>query len=128
MPKNAFIEVLIVDDHEIVHMGLASLFATYPDIKLIGQAANGQEAVDFCTRLQPDVILMDLTMPVMDGISATRIIHQTYPHIHVLIFSNSGGFERIQKAIDAGAIGYIRKNVPVAEIAVVIRAAVFSDN
>lgn len=128
MTENSFIEVLVVDDHEIVRLGLASLFATYTDIRLIGEAANGQEALDFCNHLQPDVILMDLTMPVMDGITATRIISKKYPRITVIVFSNSGGFARIQKAIDAGAVGYIRKTVPVAEIAVVIRAAVFSDN
>jgi DNA-binding NarL/FixJ family response regulator len=128
MSKNPDIEVLVVDDHETVRLGLAPLFATYPDIKLIGEAANGQEAVDFCARLQPDVILMDLSMPVMDGITATQIICQAHPLIVVLIFSNSGGFERIQKGIEAGAKGYMRKNVSSAEMALVIRSAVFSAN
>jgi DNA-binding NarL/FixJ family response regulator len=71
---------------------------------------------------------MDLSMPVMDGITATRIIRQAYPLIKVLVFSNSGGFERIHKAIEAGAMGFIRKNAAVAEIVVVIRASMFSDN
>jgi two-component system, NarL family, response regulator LiaR len=128
LPDNPVIQILVVDDHEIVRMGLATVFANYADLELIGEAANGQEAVDFCARLQPDVILMDLSMPVMDGVTATRIICQAYPPIKVLIFSNSGGFERIQTAIDAGATGYMRKNVSSAEMVVVIRAAVFSDN
>jgi len=127
-PKNAVIEVLVVDDHAAERMAVATVFETHLDLRLIGEAANGQEAVDFCLNQQPDVILMDLNMPVMNGISATRIICQAYPLIKILIFSNSGSFEQIRTAIEAGAKGYMRKNVSSAEMVVTIRASVFSDN
>jgi DNA-binding NarL/FixJ family response regulator len=128
MANHPIIQVLIVDDHEMVRRGLAMVLAEYEDIKLMGQVANGQEAVDFCSRMQPDVILMDLSMPVMDGITATQFICKVYPHIMIVILTSSGGSERIQNALEAGAKGYMRKNVPVAEIVVAIRAAVFTDN
>ena len=116
--------VLVVDDDDLMRLKLAALFEAFADLEMVGQAANGQEAVDFCERLQPDVILMDLNMPVMDGVTATRIISQKYPHIYVLIFTITGGLKRIMDAIRAGARGYIRKNVSIAEIALAIRAMV----
>jgi two-component system, NarL family, response regulator LiaR len=126
--KNRVIQILIVDDHEIVRLGLATAFARYPDLNLIGEATNGQEAVDFCARLQPDFILMDLSMPVMDGITATRIICAAYPLIVVLVFTGSGDLDHIQKAVNAGAKGYMRKSALVAEVVVVIRSAFMNNN
>ena len=116
--------VLVVDDDASLRLRLVPLFDAYDDLELVGEAVNGQEAVDMCERLQPDVILMDLNMPVMDGVIATRIISQKYPHIYVLIFTITGGLKRIMDAIRAGARGYIRKNVSIAEIALAIRAMV----
>jgi DNA-binding NarL/FixJ family response regulator len=127
IPKT-IIQVLVVDDHEMVRASLATLFANSDDLVLMGEAANGQEAVDFCVLRQPDLILMDLNMPGMGGIEATRIICQAHPLMKVLILSNSGTFESIQTAIEAGAKGFIRKNVTGAEIVVVMRAAFFSAN
>jgi DNA-binding NarL/FixJ family response regulator len=124
MSQRQHTRVLVVDDNDSLRKRLVPLFDTYDDLEMVGEAANGQEAVDMCERLQPDVILMDLNMPVMDGVAATRIISQKYPHIYVIIFTLSSGIKRIMDAIRAGAKGYIRKNVPIAEIVLAIRAMV----
>jgi two-component system, NarL family, response regulator LiaR len=126
--KNRVIQILIVDDHEIVRLGLMTAFARYADLQVIGEAANGQEAVDFCNDLQPDLILMDLSMPVMGGITAIRMICAAYPLITVLVFTASGDLDSIQEAVSLGAKGYMRKSAPVAEVVIVVRAAVFNEN
>ena len=116
--------VLVVDDDDLLQLRLAALFEAFADLEIVGQAGNGQEAIDMCERLQPDVILMDMNMPVMDGVTATRIICQQYPHIYVLILTISSSLKQIMEAIRAGARGYIRKNVLIAEIALAIRAVI----
>lgn len=100
------------------------MFDANDDLEMVGEAANGQEAVDMVERLQPDVVLMDLNMPVMDGVTATRLISEKYPRIYVIVFTITGGIKQIMEAIRAGARGYMRKNVSTAEIALGIRAMV----
>jgi DNA-binding NarL/FixJ family response regulator len=126
--EHRVVQILIVDDHEIVRLGLTTALAGYPDLHVIGQAANGQEAVDFCAHIQPDLILMDLSMPVMNGIIATGMICSAYPLIVVLIFTASGDLHHIEKAVEVGARGYMLKSATVAEVVVVIRAAAFNLN
>jgi two-component system, NarL family, response regulator LiaR len=117
------ITVLIADDHDLVRAGLVQFLDVCEGIEVIGAASNGAEAVEQCGKLQPQVVLMDLSMPVMDGIAATRIICQKYPDIRVVILTNSYGDTRKQEALEAGASKYLRKGVSVQEISDALRAA-----
>ncbi|UCD98314.1 MAG: SpoIIE family protein phosphatase [Chloroflexota bacterium] len=110
------IRVAIVDDHAIVRRGLSAILTTTEQLKLVGEAEDGQEAVELCQLAQPDVVLMDLIMPGMDGIQATREIHQRWPHIQVLVLTSFTEQEMIQGALDAGARGYLLKNVKGSEL------------
>lgn len=118
------IRVLIADDHELLRLGLAEFLDNCEGIAVVGTASDGVEAVDLCGKLQPDVVLMDLSMPVMDGIAATKKICQEHPHIQVVILTNSYGDTRKQEALVAGASSYLRKGISVEQIADAIRAAV----
>ncbi len=122
--QERLIRVLIVDDHPLVRLGLTALLEVCDDLELAGEAKNGKEAVELAEQLQPDVILMDLIMPIMDGVTATRIIRQKLPHIQVVVLTSSIDFELIQKAQDAGAYSYMFKNVTIDMLANTIRAAV----
>jgi NarL family two-component system response regulator LiaR len=95
----------------------------YDDLELVAEAADGAEAVRLCERMRPDVILMDLLMPRMDGASATRAIREHYPHIQVLILTSFNENNLVQDALKAGAIGYLLKNVTAEELANAVRAA-----
>ena len=111
MSNTGPVRVAIVDDHSIVRRGLSAILNTNEQLKLVGEAEDGQEAIDLCDLAQPEVVLMDLIMPRMDGIEATRIIHQRWPHIQVLVLTSFTEKEMIQGALDAGARGYLLKNV-----------------
>jgi NarL family two-component system response regulator LiaR len=118
------IRVLIVDDHAVVRSGLADfLLAEGDDLALAGEARDGQEAVSLCRTLQPDVVLMDLVMPGMDGATATRHIRLACPAIQVIALTSFREQDLVQGALKAGAIGYLLKNVTSAELASAIRAA-----
>ena len=108
--------VIIVDDHSIVRRGLGAILTTSEQINLVGEAEDGQEAIELCELAQPDVVLMDLVIPRIDGIEATRAIHQRWPHIHVLVLTSFTEKEMIQGALDAGARGYLLKNVKGREL------------
>ncbi len=123
MSEAKVIRVLIVDDHDMLREGLAAFLRTYPDLELVGQAASAQEAIDLCGRVSPDVVLMDLVMPEVDGISATRTIHQRYPQIRIIALTSFGEEEMVRAELQAGAIGYLLKNVTAAELAQAVRAA-----
>ncbi len=123
MSDSAAIRVMLVDDHTVVRSGLAAFLLAYDDLELISEAADGEAAVRLCERWQPDVILMDLMMPRMDGAAATRTIRERYPHIQVLILTSFKEDNLVQDALRAGAIGYLLKNVTAAELAQAIRAA-----
>jgi NarL family two-component system response regulator LiaR len=116
------IRILLVDDHSQVHRGLSILQDTNTDLVLVAHASNGQEAIHLCQVHQPDVIIMDVIMPVMGGIEATRIIHEQYPEIKVLALSSFQDEESIHDMIKAGAVGYVLKNSSLAELANSIRA------
>jgi two-component system, NarL family, response regulator LiaR len=117
------IRVMIVDDHAVVRSGLGAFFAVYPDLELIGEAENGDEALVRCGLLKPDVILMDLIMPGMDGVTAARSIKQKYPDVKVIALTSFQEEDLIQGALQAGAIGYLMKNVTARELAAAIRSA-----
>lgn len=104
------IRVVIADDHGVVRAGLAQLLATFPDVELVGSASNGEEAVSLSAARDPDVVLMDLEMPVMDGIEATRRIRGAQPGVAVVVLTSFSDRERILSALDAGAAGYLLKD------------------
>ena len=123
MDHGSNIRVLIVDDHDILRMGLAVFFESHDEFILVGEANNGQQAVELCDQLQPDVVLMDIMMPVMDGIAATQIITRKNPQIAVVMLTSSFAGGREKEAREAGAQGYLQKNITSAKIAETIRAA-----
>jgi NarL family two-component system response regulator LiaR len=117
------IKVMLVDDHAVVRSGLSAFLSVVPDLELIGEAENGDEAVRRCGLLHPDVILMDLMMPGTDGVTATRLIHEKYPAVHVIALTSFPEDDLVQQALQAGATGYLMKNVSARELADAIRAA-----
>jgi NarL family two-component system response regulator LiaR len=117
------IRVMVVDDHRAVRSALTAFLLAYDDLELVGEATNGLEALQLCERQQPDVVLMDLLMPHMDGASTTRAIRARYPHTQVLILSGSREEQLAQEALQAGAIGYWLKEITSDELAQAIRAA-----
>lgn len=123
MPGDKRIRVMLVDDHAVVRSGLGAFLTVYDDLELVGQADNGEDAVRRCAQLLPDVVVMDLVMPVMDGASATRAIRQRWPQIQVLALTSFKEDDLVQGALQAGAIGYLLKNVSADELADAIRAA-----
>jgi DNA-binding NarL/FixJ family response regulator len=119
----ASIRVLIVDDHEIVREGLATLLIEEVTVEVVGQAPTGAEAVTLATLLRPDVILMDLIMPEMDGIEATRRIRRASPASQILVLTSFVDDQHVRDAIEAGAIGYLLKDVLKADLLRAIRTA-----
>ena len=117
------IRVLIVDDHSMVRTGLATFIRTKADLELVGEARDGQQALHLCERLEPDVILMDLVMPRMDGVAATRAIRERWPHVQVIALTSFKDKDMVHDALRAGAISYLLKDVSVDELADAIRAA-----
>jgi NarL family two-component system response regulator LiaR len=117
------IRVMLVDDHAVVRSGLSAFLMVSPDLELVGEAENGQQAVTRAGLLQPDVILMDLMMPVMDGVAATAAIKRQYPAIQIVALTSFEEDELVHNALKAGAIGYLMKNVTARELAAAIRSA-----
>ena len=117
------IRVMIVDDHVMVRTGLATILKVSPDLKLVAEANDGQEAVDLCEQTQPDVILMDVVMPKMDGVTATRIIRERWPQVQIIAVTSFQEKELVQDILAAGAIGYLLKNVSMNDLTAAIRAA-----
>jgi two-component system, NarL family, response regulator LiaR len=117
------IRVLIVDDHAVVRRGLAAFLRAFHDLDLVGEAGSGAEAVRVCAQMHPDVVLMDLVMPEMDGATATRAIRSANPQIQVIALTSFEEQDLVQKALQAGAIGYLLKNVSAHQLADAIRAA-----
>ena len=123
MAEPAPIRVLIVDDHAVVRSGLSKFLLVSHDLQLVGEAADGAEAVQMCALYLPDVVLMDLMMPGTDGVEATRAIRQKYPRTQVVALTSFAEDGMVHGALQAGAVGYLQKNVTVAELAAAIRAA-----
>ncbi|WP_407891325.1 response regulator [Lacticaseibacillus sp. N501-2] len=115
------IKVLLVDDHEMVRLGVSTYLGVMPDIEVVGQATDGQEGLDQALALRPDVILMDLVMPHMDGIEATQKILKAWPQARIIILTSFIDDEKVYPAIEAGAASYILKTATAEEIANAIR-------
>jgi NarL family two-component system response regulator LiaR len=126
MTAQGRIRVLVVDDHEMVRAGLAIFLEGNDDLELVGETDNGADALTLCRDLEPDVVLIDIVMPVMDGITATRLIHQRQPGIRVIALTSFKDGELARAALRAGAVAYVVKNASVEELARVIKAAVSS--
>lgn len=121
--KKGPIRIIIADDHVMVRSGLRLFLLAFEDLKLVGEAANGEEAIQLCGREKPDVILMDMVMPVVDGVRATKEIRQNFPQTQVIGLTSFYESEKIQKMLDAGAISFLLKSVSAADLARVIRDA-----
>jgi DNA-binding NarL/FixJ family response regulator len=117
------IRVAVADDHRVVRVGLEQLLATFADVELVGAAAGGEEAVALCEAEHPDVLLLDLSMPEVDGIEVTRRLAEGAPDTRVIVFTSFSDRERIVEALNAGAIGYLLKDAEPNEIESAIRAA-----
>lgn len=123
MTEERPIRVVIVDDHAVVRSGLGAFLRAFHDMELVGEAANGRQALEVCEQSQPDVVLMDLKMPVMDGVEASRILREKFPQIRIIALTSYLDDDLVQRTIQAGAIGYLLKNVSHLELAEAIRAA-----
>ncbi len=117
------IRVLLVDDHAVVRRGLSAFLMTYDELEVVGEAASGREGVELAAQLLPDVVLMDLVMPEMDGIEATRRIRAISPSTRVIVLTSYSEDERIFPAIKAGALSYLLKDVGPEELMRAIKAA-----
>ena len=113
---------MIVDDHPIVRDGLKNMLLAFDDLKLVGEAGDGSQAVAYCRQAQPDVILMDMVMPGMDGIAATRAILKDRPRMKIIMLTSFVEDRVVQTALEAGASGYLLKNVPINTLADAIRS------
>lgn len=121
-------KVLIADDHHVVRRGLLFFLKTQKDIEVVGEAANGVEAVEMASKLQPDIVLMDLVMPEMDGIQATRKIKEAYPEIIILMLTSFSDRDHIVPAIEAGAAGYQLKDIEPDELVESLRSLMRGEN
>lgn len=122
-PLSPAIRVMIVDDHTVVRSGLTALLYAFDDFELVGEASDGEEALRVCARVNPDVILMDLIMPRMDGPTATRLLRERHPNVQILVLTSFKEDNLVHDALKAGAIGYLLKNITPNELANAIRAA-----
>jgi NarL family two-component system response regulator LiaR len=118
------IRVVIVDDHPLAQSGMRNFVEAFSDFELVGVAGSGEEAIAACDRTRPDVILMDMLMPGMDGLAATRAIKRGWPRTQVIALSSSQDSKLVKQALQAGAISYLLKNVSALDLAQAIRAAV----
>ncbi|MDM8518476.1 response regulator transcription factor [Anaerolineales bacterium HSG6] len=121
--NSSSIRVMIVDDHAVVRSGLSTFLLAFDDLDLVGEASNGIEALQKCAIVKPDVILMDIVMPKMDGPTATKAIRKKYPHIQIVALTSFKEDDLMYQVLEAGAIGYLLKNVAIDELANAIRAA-----
>jgi NarL family two-component system response regulator LiaR len=117
------IRVLLVDDHTMVRRGLAAFLRVFDDLQLAGEAESGAAAIQLCAEVMPDVVLMDMVMPDMDGAAATRAIRQRFPQVQVIALTSFKEGDLVKNALEAGAIGYLLKDVSADELAEAIRAA-----
>ena len=121
------IRLVIADDHAVVRTGLEQLVETFGDVELLGSAVDGREAIDLCALHEPDVALMDLEMPGVDGIAATQRITSAHPGTRVVVLTSFADQDRILRALEAGAVGYVLKDATPDELAKAIRAAAEGD-
>lgn len=116
------IRLLLVDDQVLFRQGLAALLSAEDDLQIVGQASHGQEAIALAEKLQPDVILMDVRMPICDGVVATQTIHQRFPSIRILVLSTFDDDDYVWRSLQAGALGYLLKHTPDEQFVAAIRA------
>jgi NarL family two-component system response regulator LiaR len=117
------IRVVIVDDHEMVRTGLGTFLRVVDDLELVGEAGSGEDAVTVCERVQPDVVLMDMVMPGIDGATATRAVRDRCPNTRIIALTSFPEEDLVHRALEAGATGYLLKNVGASDLATAIRAA-----
>jgi NarL family two-component system response regulator LiaR len=117
------IRVMLIDDHAMVRRGLATFLKVFDDLQLAGEAESGEAGIRLCGEVLPDVVLMDLVLPLMDGATATRAIRQKFPRVQVIALTSFNEGELVKNALEAGAIGYLLKDVSADELAQAIRAA-----
>lgn len=117
------IRVIIVDDHAMLRRGLAFFLKGFDDLEMVGEAGSGREAIALVDEVQPDVVLMDMKMPDIDGAEATRIIRQRFPEVQVIILTSFQEEDLIERALQTGAIGYLLKNITAGELAEAVRSA-----
>jgi NarL family two-component system response regulator LiaR len=122
-PVSQPIRVMLVDDHTMVRRGLATFLKIYDDLQLVGEADSGKAAIQLCAEVLPDVILMDMVMPDMDGAMATRAIRQQFPQVQVIALTSFKEGDLVKNALEAGAIGYLLKDISADELVRAIRAA-----
>lgn len=125
------IRVILIDDHRHIHQAVTTILSDIPVVELVAQGSNGEEAIELCEKHKPDVVLMDVVMPVMDGVSATKIILEKFPEIRILVLSSFQDHESVHEMLRNGASGYITKGSLASELISTIRAthdghAVFS--
>jgi two-component system, NarL family, response regulator LiaR len=117
------IRVMLVDDHTMVRRGLATFLKVFDDLQLVGEAESGEAGIQLCAQVLPDVILMDLVMPEMDGVATTRIIRQKFPQVQVIALTSFKDGKLIKSALEAGAISYLLKDISADELYRAIQAA-----
>ena len=117
------IRVMLVDDHTMVRRGLATFLKAFDDLELAGEAESGKAAIQLCGEVLPDVILMDMSMPDMDGATATRAIRKQFPHVQIIALTSFKEGKRIKTALEAGAIGYLLKDITADDLVRAIRSA-----
>ncbi len=117
------IRVMVVDDHPMVRLGLSTFLKVYDDLELVGEAEDGEIALQLCKEVLPDVVLMDMVMPKMDGVAATRAIRQQFPNTQVIALTSFKEEGLVEKALKAGAIGYLLKDVSADKLIAAIRLA-----
>ena len=117
------IRVMLVDDHAMVRRGLATFLKVVDDLQLVGEAESGEEAIQLCAEVLPDVILMDMVLPMMDGATATRAIRQQFPQVQVIALTSFKEGDLVKNALEAGAIAYLLKDVSADDLVRAIRAA-----
>src|SRR5678815_4312926 len=122
-PLSQPIRVMLVDDHTMVRRGLATFLKVFDDLQLVGEAESGEAAIQLCGEVQPDVVLMDMVLPEMDGAASTRVIRQKFPQVQVIALTSFKTAELVRNALEAGAIGYLLKDVSADDLVRAIRAA-----
>ncbi len=115
--------VLIIDDHSVVRKGLVALFENFKDIVVVGDSGDARQGFELCERTQPHVVLMDMVMPNMDGVTATALLKQRFPDLQVVALTSFNDEDNVHHALKAGAIGYLLKNASVDEVAEAVRRA-----
>ncbi len=123
MSDSERIRVLVVDDHEVLRSGVAFALLAFDDLELAGEARSGEDGLGLCGEVRPDVVLLDMLMPGIDGVDTARAIRDRYPEMRVLVLSNYHDTDLVQRAAQAGVIGYLVKAVTAEELAEAIRAA-----